>query len=128
MLNSLEERLERIEGSLEALGGKLDELLKRKKRPTGGKTKAQVHDEAVKSATYAERASLPWLDAWNSFCDARRDAHKYLTENAINALWKKLDAFPVAEQIRALNDSVANGWSGVFPKECETVTDQYKEW
>ncbi len=120
MLNSLEERLERIEG-------KLDELLAKRKPQKRGKSKAQVHDDAVAS-TMRSDACREWRVAWSMFCGARRDAHKYLTENAIKALLNKLDAFPVEEQIRALNDSVANGWSGVFPKECETVTDQYKEW
>ena len=116
MLNSLEQTLERIEE-------KLDELLKRKRAPAKKhKTDAQVHDDAVAASMsrFPLKGDEP-ATAWCAFCATRYKPRKYLTEPAIKALWKKLDAFPVAEQVRALEDSVANGWSGVFPKETGEV-------
>ena len=117
----MQEQLDRIEVALEGLNGKLDELLKRKRAPAQHRqSEAEAHDTAVALSAACYKGQGHELEvAWRSFCATRRKPRKYLSNVAINVIWKKLNAFPIAEQVRALEDSVANGWSGVFPKAQE---------
>ena len=111
----MQEQLDRIEGMLV-------ELLKRKRAPAQKRqSKAQVHDDAVALSKqhFPMKGPQDEWNAWLLFCSSRAESGKYLTQNAVDALMGKLAKFSVAERIRALNDSVASGWSGVFPKAQE---------
>jgi hypothetical protein len=54
---------------------------------------------------------------WEEFMAHRREKGKFTTR-AANMIFKEMSEWPVAKAIRALEISIASGWSGVFePKE-----------
>ena len=118
MPSDLEERIYRIEGNLQLILDNTVELLKRKRAPAQKRqTKAQVHDEAVEQFD----AGPTLENSWKRFAAHRREKGAYLTRNAIKAIMEKLarECHSETAKIVALDDSVANGWSGVFPKAQE---------
>tara|TARA_R110000850_G_scaffold20074_1_gene60017 strand:+ start:916 stop:1689 length:774 start_codon:yes stop_codon:yes gene_type:complete len=50
-----------------------------------------------------------------SFVKHRRDLKKPMTENAANAMLKKLEGHQDPDAV--LTDSIANGWQGIFPEK-----------
>lgn len=65
-----------------------------------------------------EYSSVPELnDAILSFIDFRRKMRKPMTDRAINLLISKLNSITsdTNEQIEVINQSILNGWAGVFP-------------
>ncbi len=63
-------------------------------------------------------SSVPELnDAILSFIDFRRKMRKPMTDRAINLLISKLNSITsdTNEQIEIINQSILNGWAGVFP-------------
>lgn len=63
-------------------------------------------------------SSVPELnDAILSFIDFRRKMRKPMTDRAINLLISKLNSITsdTNEQIEVINQSILNGWAGVFP-------------
>lgn len=61
--------------------------------------------------------------AWIEWYDYRKEVKKPLTKAAITKLFKKLSAVSEKEAIRAIDDSISNGWTGLFPKEEKTGVD-----
>lgn len=54
---------------------------------------------------------------WEEFCDFRsRDKRKPITERSCKMLLKKLDEAGLELAVAALEQSIANGWQGVFPE------------
>ena len=118
MLNSLDERLDRIEAALASNAEMLGELLKRKRAPAQKRqSKAQVHDAAVADADARNLASPQWTRAWNHWCARRREDKQYMTELAIKGALNKLSKFSVVAQIEALQAAAVKPWADIYPKE-----------
>ena len=116
MLNSLDERLDRIEAALASNAEMLGELLKRKRAPAQKRqSKAQVHDDAVKGAKVPQALQ----NAWNAFCVMRMDKGALLTANAVDLLLTKLSKHSDSVAIEALNTSIIKGYTDVYPKAQE---------
>ena len=61
-------------------------------------------------------SSQDFMKAWGEFEEHRREIKKKLTPLAANKIIKKLSAFDCQASIAALNKSIENGWTGVFPE------------
>jgi len=66
------------------------------------------------SATAILRACVS-LDVAKDFVEHRRSLKKPLTDRAASAIAKKLEGHPSPDSV--LDDSIANGWVGVFPEK-----------
>jgi len=82
------------------------------------KTQKEKHDAAVFASPLPDNFNTTlFAEAWQDFCDHRSELKNgLLTERAIKALFKKLEPFDVSHAVSCLNDSVANGWKGIFPE------------
>lgn len=69
----------------------------------------------IKNIRYVEDDSLN--EAIIAFVEYRKKSKKPMTENAIKLLINKLNNLSpvIQEQIEILNNSIINGWQGVFP-------------
>jgi len=70
---------------------------------------------AVSSMQYAEAITTEGLDhsAWNTFIEYRKDIGKPYKKVSIPAAQKKLASFG-ADQIAVVEQTIANGWTGLF--------------
>ena len=57
-----------------------------------------------------------FMRTWGDFEEHRREIRKKLTPLAANKIIKKLNEFDCQASIAALNKSIENGWTGVFPE------------
>jgi len=62
------------------------------------------------------QASHEFISAWDSFLKHRKQLKKTLTPLAAERTLKKLSQYAIPVAIEALNRSVENGWTGVFPE------------
>lgn len=66
------------------------------------------------------------------FIDYRKGIKKPMTENAVSLLISKLNKLSgsIPEQIEILNQSIVNGWQGIFPLKKATAgrTEQVPSW
>lgn len=70
-----------------------------------------------------KKENIPYSDDENlnlailSFIDFRKGIKKPMTDHAVDLLIKKLNGMTadVSEQIEILNQSIINGWQGIFP-------------
>lgn len=89
------------------------------------KTKADLHDEAVASATIPASLDTPeFRELWATFCDERRQPRKYMTQAAAEQNLAKLEEAGPAAACQALRDSIAGGYQGVFPKRVKPSKQQ----
>jgi len=78
---------------------------------------ARGHDEAIKSMVVPDNLNTSvFLDIFGSYCSERRDGGKYVTERSLKAMLNKLSKVDVSQAIEAVDNSIANGWQGVFPE------------
>lgn len=74
-------------------------------------------------------SSVPELEtALHEFMDFRKKAKKPMTDNAVELLVKKLNEMSqdVQEQIEILNQSIMNGWTGVYGLKKENFSTNVK--
>lgn len=57
-----------------------------------------------------------FMQAWNEFVAYRKESKKTLTPLAANKIIKKLSLYDEQVSICALNRSIENSWTGVFPE------------
>lgn len=57
-----------------------------------------------------------FLEAWGNFEVHRKEIRKPMTEQSAKNVVRKLSAYSVSVAIAALNKSIENGWTGVFPE------------
>lgn len=78
-----------------------------------------------------EYSSVPELnEAIISFIDYRKKARKPMTDKAVSLLISKLDSISknTNEQIEIINQSILNGWSGVFPLKGHDKSPKSREY
>lgn len=56
---------------------------------------------------------------FEAFIDTRKKLKKPLTEFAIALTLKKLSKFSLEECTQAVENTILNGWLGIFPKKSE---------
>jgi hypothetical protein len=89
------------------------------KPPRGGRSvkRIDVHNAAVEAfAKDIAKRGDAFEEAFRSFCGERATRRDWMTAKAVEMTLSKLDVFPVEVCVEALNNSVANGWQGVFPE------------
>ena len=73
--------------------------------------------------------SIPWVSAlpfsseafskaWQSWIDYRKELKKPLKDATVTAQWKEFVAWGEAKSIASIEQSIKNGWQGLFePKQ-----------
>lgn len=76
-----------------------------------------ILQDNIKHMFNAYTTNQELIDTLNDFVDARKKMKKTPTENAISRLLKKLDKIAAndVEKVTIIEESIINGWSGVFP-------------
>ena len=87
-----------------------------KKPPTPKRSAAEATAEAVNALELPEQLRTPeFQSAWCDFVKHRREIKKPLTPTQAEVAMRKLNGWGLAAAIEALENSVANGWQGIFP-------------
>lgn len=60
--------------------------------------------------------SSEFMNAWNEYVQYRRDTKKKITPRSAQMLIKKITSYSIPVAIAALNKSIENSWTGVFPE------------
>ena len=87
-----------------------------------------VNDNVNKECKLKNKIILPSfinLDIWNEFLEMRRKLKAPNTETALNRILKKLEAFEkqnIGNGILAIENSIENGWKGVFEPKQQNAT------
>lgn len=86
--------------------------------PPRGKTDQKTRKFDPKSAEIPAALDTPkFRKAWEQFCEYRRDdKRKPITQRSCTMLLNKLDRDGVEAAVEAIEQSIANGWQGVFPE------------
>ena len=58
-----------------------------------------------------------FLDAWNQWVSYRTEAKKRLTVSTMEKQLKMLSSLPVDRAIKTIENSILNGWQGLFPEK-----------
>lgn len=58
-----------------------------------------------------------FIAAWQEFEGHRSEKRKPLTPRARKLIWAKIDQYGPAAGVWAINNSIASGWTGVFPEK-----------
>jgi hypothetical protein len=80
---------------------------------------SKVNKSKVNSVVLFKNKQLN--DTFNEFVEYRKKSRSTMTERAIELMVKKLDSLtekspnPVEDKIEILNQSILNGWKGIFP-------------
>lgn len=77
--------------------------------------KAETHIQEGKKEKKELPSVTPYGGAWNEFLQHRRELRKPLSVRSAEALLRKLSKVEPLVAVAALEESVANGWQGVFP-------------
>jgi len=78
---------------------------------------ASLHDKVVSDIEWPESFDEDVKHIFLMFLGDRRESKKYVTDNAVKGLFGKLNGFTRQEQIDAINDAIAGGYQGLFPKK-----------
>ena len=62
-----------------------------------------------------------FMHSWSAFVQHRRQMRKPISAVGGKALLRKLEQHSVEVATAALDESLSNGWQGVFPEKVETV-------
>ena len=92
--------------------------------------KSNTTEYKIKRARTREADCSPELaEALNAFAEHRKKLKKPMTDYAKKLLLKKLQKLSTSEggQIAILNQSIANGWQGVFPLERDRYQRQGRQ-
>ena len=105
---------ERTKNAVKKQGNKETREKEQRKEPNGSKDLAlsAVNVDADVIQILSNSVS-PNVAA--SFVKHRRDLRKPMTDNAANAMLKKLEGHQDPDAV--LTDSIANGWQGIFPEK-----------
>ena len=66
-------------------------------------------------------------ETWIKFIQYRKERKKPLYPTSFLAKWKQMEAWGVANAINAINNSIANGWQGIFPVDQQEEKKQKTE-
>lgn len=66
-------------------------------------------------------------ETWIKFIQYRKERKKPLYPTSFLAKWKQMEAWGVANAINAINNSIANGWQGIFPVDQQEAKKQKTE-
>jgi hypothetical protein len=70
--------------------------------------------------------SSDFRDAWNKYLQYRKERKKPLYPTSFLAKWKQMEAWGKESAITAINNSIANGWQGIFPTDQGTSSKPTK--
>lgn len=69
----------------------------------------------------------PFLTAWVEFREYREEKRKRVTRRAAEMLFRKLEPYGAELGARALRESIANDWQGVFPEKVQASRPSPKD-
>lgn len=87
------------------------------------KNKDAVHDFQVPTSLNTKE----FLESWGDFIKHRKQIKKPLTDMSAKMQLKKLAEIPVEEAIKRVEQSIANGWQGIFEVKDGNNKQAYKE-
>jgi len=70
--------------------------------------------------------SSDFRDAWNKYLQYRKERKKPLYPTSFLAKWKQMEGWGQEAAITAINNSIANGWQGIFPADQGTTSKPQK--
>jgi len=83
----------------------------------GDRESLKPSKETSKEPEYSlpEELNTPEFEAvWNEWIAYRKEIKKKMTTRTINMQFKKLSGYPVGTAIAMIEQSIANGWQGIF--------------
>lgn len=74
-------------------------------------------EEKRKTAAAPDTASVPphLSEVWEAFSALRKTKRQPLTKRAVDNILKTLSPFPPEVQVAMIDQSITNGWTGIFP-------------
>ena len=60
-----------------------------------------------------------FLEAWSEWDEFRREVRKKLTKSSVKKQLKELSAMGLPAAIESINQSIKNGWTGLFERKKE---------
>lgn len=71
--------------------------------------------------------SPEFMSTWNEYVQYRKESRKQITPRAAQMLIKKITAYSIPVAIAALNKSIENSWTGVFPESVKTTPNGHTQ-
>lgn len=106
---------------------RLSSKVKQKPTPSSSFSSSKKGDESSNQEEIQFPANLQtslFQQVWNAFLDYRKAGKfKPLQPASIKAQLKNLSAMGHDEAIEAINNSIANGWQGIFPPKGQKPTE-----
>jgi hypothetical protein len=91
---------------------------KHKDPPTPRKKAHLTADDIMTSINIPDKfTTLNFMSTWSAFLEHRIEIRKPMTIRGAEMMIKKLENHDADVAIAAMQDSVANGWQGVFPEK-----------
>jgi uncharacterized protein YdaU (DUF1376 family) len=56
-------------------------------------------------------------EAWTKYVSYRKERKKPLYQSSMEAKWKQIAAWGEQQAIASINNTIANGWQGIFPPQ-----------
>ena len=87
--------------------------------PKGAKSKKKFdsHESAIKEdLPRIDAKGTEFASAFMAYCSERANRREWMTPRAVELLLGTLDKYDKEVAVEALNQSVMNGWQGVFPE------------
>lgn len=141
------QNLDQLESKKEYMRGYMKEYREKQKALTAGKPNCKTNSktnvrqadkeedkekdkESKKKKENVYSADAELNEAILSFIEFRKSIRKPMTDRAVALLLSKLNGMTgsIPEQIEILNQSIMNGWQGIFPlKEQQTRRTNYQQ-
>lgn len=92
--------------------------------PKGGKRSKKPVDVWTPDKTPLPHTDSAFVEAWNDFVEHRQAKRAPLTNKAAQIIFKtfRKKSLTLSQATECLNDSVANGWTGIFPDKVKNGT------
>lgn len=102
----------------------LGERVRETEYPRVTENRVPLHIIHIKESQYESLNNQEFFDSWCEFIEHRKEIKKPMTELAMKKMLKKLAAYPGSVAIAMLDQSIENGWQGVFPLKGAVTTRQ----
>ena len=89
--------------------------LKENTKKTETKVSAKESQLSFEQLIPASLKTIEFEIAWDQWCKYRREIKQSITKSTAERQLNKLGRYPPAVAIAAIDQSITNGWSGLFP-------------
>lgn len=93
------------------------EIRKSSEEPPANRIEQNRTEQNRKTAAAPDTASVPphLSEVWEAFSALRKTKRQPLTKRAVDNILKTLSPFPPEVQVAMIDQSITNGWTGIFP-------------